>query len=368
MKKYFLLCHILLFTLCGFAQLKIGTGSTFKTSGTVSVVLTDADLENNGSFIQDTFGSLRFSGIQNAGLKGTAQSKIGNLQMVKANNSKLMLSSHVSIGNKVSFVSGLIDLNGFNMLLDNTANIIGESEANRFIGANGGYIETTRNLSAPSVVNPGNLGAFISTGANLGAVTIRRGHKVQSGTGLNSSVSRYYTITPQSNARLTASIRLSYFDAEKNNLDENLLEIFQSNNSGLNWNNLSQTARNTTLNYVEKSGVTTLSTFTLGANLAAKNKGSLTNTNKQLLKEMSVHPSKLTVGPNPNNGYFFFQLNGIEQPTPAMLYTIDGKMIGQYKVNDGQRQQVSGLQTGVYFLKVAGLEPYKVIVQGGGNK
>ena len=63
MKKYFLLCHILLFTLCGFAQLKIGTGSTFKTSGTVSVVLTDADLENNGSFIQDTFGSLRFSGI-----------------------------------------------------------------------------------------------------------------------------------------------------------------------------------------------------------------------------------------------------------------------------------------------------------------
>ena len=368
MKKYFLLCHILLFTLCGFAQLKIGIGSTFKTSGTISVVLTDADLYNNGDFIQDTLGSLRFSGTQNAGIKGTAQSKIGNLQMAKANNSKLMLSNHVSIGNKVSFVSGFIDLNGYNMLLDSTASIVGESESNRFVGSNGGYIETTRNLNAPSMVNPANLGAFITTGANLGAVTIRRGHKVQSGTGLNSSVSRYYTITPQSNARLTASIRLSYFDAENNNLDENLLEIFQTNDSGLNWNNLSQTARNTTLNYVEKSGVTSLSTFTLGVNLVAKNNSSFTKTNKQLPKEMPVHQSKLTVGPNPNNGYFFFQLNGIEVSTPVMLFTIDGKMIGQYKVNDGQRQQVGGLQTGGYLLKVAGLEPYKVIVKGGGSK
>lgn len=83
---------------------------------------------------------------------------------------------------------------------------------------------------------------------------------------------------------------------------------------------------------------------------------------------MSVHPSKLTVGPNPNNGYFFFQLSGIEPSTAAILYTADGKMIGQYKVNDGQRQQVNGLQNGMYLLKVAGMDPYKVVVQGGGNK
>ena len=363
MKKYFLLCHILLFTFCGFAQLKIATGTTFKTSGTVSIVLTDADIENNGFFIQDSLGSLLFSGTQNAAIKGTAQSKIGNLQMAKANNSKVLLSNHVKIGNKVSFVSGFIDLNGYNLLLDSTANIVGESEANRFIGANGGYIETIRNLNAPSMVNAANLGAFITTGANLGVVTIRRGHKVQSGTGLNTSISRYYTITPQSNTRLSASIRLSYFDAEKINLDENLLDIFQSNDSGLNWNNLSQTARNTTLNYVEKSGVTTLSRYTLGVNLVAKNNRSFTKTSKQLSKEMPIHQSKLTVGPNPNNGYFFFQLKGIEESTSASLYTIDGKLIGQYKINEGQRQQVNGLKTGVYLLKVAGFQPCKVVVQ-----
>lgn len=104
--------------------------------------------------------------------------------------------------------------------------------------------------------------------------------------------------------------------------------------------------------------------FTLGINFVAKS-NSTTNTlnlSKLLPKEMPVHQSKLTVGPNPNNGYFFFQLNGIEQSTPAMLYTIDGKMIGQYKVNDGQRQQVSGLHTGAYLLKVAGMEPCKIIV------
>ena len=346
------------------SQLKIEAGATFKTSGTVSVVLTDADLDNSGDFIQDTLGSLRFSGIQNAGIKGTAQSKIGNLQMAKANNSTLMLSSHVNIGNKVSFISGLIDLNGYNILLDSTANIIGESETNRFIGANGGYIQTTRNLAAPSLINPGNLGAFISTSANLGAVTIRRGHKVQSGTGLNSSVSRYYTITPINNARLNALVRLSYFEAEKNNLDESKLVIYQSNNSGASWDSLPQSVKNPSLNFVEKAGVTNLSMFTLGINFVAKS-NSTTNTlnlSKLLPKEMPVHQSKLTVGPNPNNGYFFFQLNGIEQSTPAMLYTIDGKMIGQYKVNDGQRQQVSGLHTGAYLLKVAGMEPCKIIV------
>ena len=157
-------------------------------------------------------------------------------------------------------------------------------------------------------------------------------------------------------------IRLRHTVLE-NNLDENLLDIFQSNDSGLNWNNLSQTARNTTLNYVEKSGVTTLSRYTLGVNLVAKNNSSFTKTNKQLPKEKPVHQSKLTVGPNPNNGNFFFQLKEIEQSTSASLYTIDGKLIGQYKINEGQRQQVSGLKTGVYLLKVAGIQPCKVVVQ-----
>ena len=39
---------------------------------------------------------------------------------------------------------------------------------------------------------------------------------------------------------------------------------------------------------------------------------------------------KLTVGPNPNNGNFWFTVNGIDKETIATLYTIDGKQIKQF--------------------------------------
>jgi hypothetical protein len=63
------------------------------------------------------------------------------------------------------------------------ANIAGETEVNRIIGANGGFVEITQNLNSPMDPNPGSLGASITTSANLGLSPIRRGHTSQSGTG-----------------------------------------------------------------------------------------------------------------------------------------------------------------------------------------
>jgi hypothetical protein len=66
------------------------------------------------------------------------------------------------------------------------------------------------------MINPGNLGAFITSAANVGVVTIRRGHVSQSGAGLASSINRYYSITAENNTNLNATLRLKYFDAELN--------------------------------------------------------------------------------------------------------------------------------------------------------
>lgn len=370
-----------LFILLGIAyqsnsQLKIEAGATFKTSSSVSVVLTDIDLENNGNFVQDTFSNVRFSGIQNSAIKGLAISNINNLEMAKDNNSILLLNNQVNIGKAVNFISGLIDLNGYNMLLDSSANIVGENESNRFIGSNGGYIQTTRYLAAPSMSNPGNLGATITSTAVLGNVIIRRGHTLQTGTGLSTSISRYYTITTKINTGLNARIRLQYFDGEKSNLDENTFAIYKKASSGSSWSKILPTSTNTTLNYVEKSGLNNLGTYTISGSKLVKRVGDTSYMSKvenpqeqkridskTVAKETTMLQPKLTVGPNPNNGNFFFQLKGIEQSTSASLYTIDGKVIGQYKINEGQRQQVNGLKTGVYLLKVNGMEPYKVVVQ-----
>jgi hypothetical protein len=77
--------------------------------------------------------------------------------------------------------------------------------------------------------------------------------------------------------------------------------------------------------------------------------------------------AKLTVGPNPNNGNFWFRVTGINQETFATLYTIDGKIVKQFRVADLQQQQVSGLKSGVYILKVEGIPSFRIIVQSGSN-
>ena len=72
------------------------------------------------------------------------------------------------------------------------------------------------------------------------------------------------------------------------------------------------------------------------------------------------------VGPNPNNGNFFFSVNGIEKETIATLYTIDGRQIKQFKVANLQQQKVSGIPAGMYLLKIPGFETQKIVVNGEG--
>jgi hypothetical protein len=76
---------------------------------------------------------------------------------------------------------------------------------------------------------------------------------------------------------------------------------------------------------------------------------------------------KITLGPNPNNGNFFFSVNGIEKETVATLYTIDGRLIKQFKIVNLQQQKVSGIPTGMYLLKIPGFETQKIVVNGEGN-
>ena len=406
------------------------------------------------------------------------------LEISKTNNTKVLLGRNISIGSSINFISGQLDLNNNNILMASSANIAGESENNRIIGANGGFVEITQNMNAPASVNAGNLGATITSSTNLGSVTIRRGHQPQSGTGLANSLNRYYLVTPANNSNLNATLRLKYFDAELNGQNENVLAIYKSNDNGSNWNNMSQTTRNTNANYVEKTGIsnlalqtlandaavaadgvtglvftgqrkkatevtlkwtsqtetnmsgyqiqrrlkneisfsdkafvnslapggnnlsqlsyqnvdansyadtsyyrlkimTTANTFTYSNEIAVpgKTKGgggggngnNLTITNEtatvsgKTISQINSLNKKITVGPNPNNGNFWFTVSGIEKETLATLYTIDGKQLNQFRVKNLQQQQVSGLRSGIYFLKVPGMDAFKITVQGGGN-
>jgi hypothetical protein len=84
----------------------------------------------------------------------------------------------------------------------------------------------------------------------------------------------------------------------------------------------------------------------------------------KILSPFNTSLQKITVGPNPNNGNFWFIVNGIDKETVAILYSIDGKQLKQFRVKDQQQQQVNGLRSGIYILKVPGFEAYKIIVHG----
>ena len=480
MKKYIFLYVVHLLCSKAFAQVNIPAGAQWVNSGNGTVVINNMDLVNNGIFSAGN-SSIKFTGNQNSTISGTNMPVFKMLVIAKTNNAKVLLARTISIGSSLSFISGLLDLNNNNILLDPDAYLAGETENSRITGTSGGFIEITQNLNAPLSANPGNLGAVITSAANLGTVTIRRGHTIQTGTGLTGSLQRYYSISPQNNNALNATFRFKYFDAELNGQNENILAFYQSNDNGASWINQSQSSRNSNGNFIEKTGMDNLALQTVANDVSssvvtglvfnAKRKKSteaelswstLAETNmsgyevqRRLSNEVNftarafvnskapagnssstlsylyidansytdtsfyrlrivdknnnesysdiktvtgkggkgggnnntvnsstdsastrakaqspanpVPSQKITVGPNPNNGNFWFIVNGIEKQTIARLYTIDGKALKQFSVSNLQQQQVNGLKSGIYILKVEGLPPTRIVVQTGEN-
>ena len=480
MKKIFLSIIItILYTQLN-AQLKVEAGASWVGHGNPTIVLQDMNLINNGLFSSGT-GTVKFTGFQNSTISGSSPISLYMMDIAKTNSAKVMLNHDIGIDLAVNFVSGQLDLNGNNISLSASGYISGETELNRITGNNGGYIEIGQNIGTPNMANPGNLGAFISSTANIGVVTVRRGHTPQNGAGLPNSINRYYALVPSNNTNLNATLRLKYFDAELNGQTETGLVMYQSNDAGGNWNNLSQTSRSANSNYVEKTGINSFGLQTLandvqttngvtglvftgqrkkstevqlkwtsqtetnmagyqlqrkldteqdfsdlvfintlapGGNsisplgyehidanahtghtyyrlkmmaadnsfvysqvisVAGKTKGKGGGNNNLTLAESEESATakvnttsllvskKITVGPNPNNGNFWFSVKGLERETIATLFTLDGKQVKQFRVANPLQQQVNGIRTGIYLLKIPGFETQKIIVNGGGS-
>jgi len=126
----------------------------------------------------------------------------------------------------------------------------------------GGTISATRTLNAPSGVNPGNLGAAITSASNLGVTTVTRGHAEQMG-GAGDGILRYFDIAPANDSGLDAKLVLKYFDQELNGITESSLEAYRSEDGGTSWTS-QDAAFNTTSNTATITGLESLSRWTLG--------------------------------------------------------------------------------------------------------
>jgi hypothetical protein len=264
MRIILLLLILLVASSLASGQLVITPGAQFYTTGNAQVTLRNTSLVNNGSFVVAN-STFTFSGTANSTISGSQPVQFHELEINKDPGSSLILQRNVNVSHRVVFTSGLIHLGTFNLDLGTTGLLHGEKETSRVHGSSGGYIVLNTSLNAPASANPGNLGAIITSAQNLGSVTIRRGHQSQTNAaGLGTSIYRHYDILPTNTGALNATLRMHYFDAELNGLNENTLVAYK-NDDGTNWVPQGYSARNTTTNYVERNGINTFRSWTLSS-------------------------------------------------------------------------------------------------------
>jgi hypothetical protein len=246
------------------AQVTITPGALFHISGNEQVTFYNISLVNNGTFTAGN-STITFAGPANSTISGSQPVQFYRLEMNKLGGNTLVLQRNISVSDRILFTQGFISLGNSDVDLGTTGFLQNENENSRFTGNGSGAVIFTTTLNAPASANPANLGAIISSAQNLGSVTIRRGHDVQTNaSGNGNSIRRHYDILPANTSNLNATLRMQYFDGELNSLDENAL-VFFKNDDGTNWVPQGFSARNTASNWVEKTGINTFRSWTLSA-------------------------------------------------------------------------------------------------------
>jgi hypothetical protein len=160
----------------------------------------------------------------------------------------------------MNFILGKdFSLNGQNVSLGSTSFLV---EGSYNLSGNTGTISTTRTLINISSLDVAGLGAKISTTSNMGSTTITRGHVVQTGN-TNSSIKRYYDITPTNNSSLNATLVFNYKDSELNSLTETNFVLYKSTDAGTSWIDQGGTL-STGNNTLTKTGISGFSRWTVG--------------------------------------------------------------------------------------------------------
>lgn len=265
--KFILLPAFVLLTVAAFSQLSVNQNTYWKSVGNVHTVLSDVDLNNNGALEIDN-STFKFTGKADNVIKGTEKIIFYDVVLEKESNKKMLLEWHISITHGLQFSSGLMDLGNFDIDLGTTGQLKGEMPNSRILGNSNGLIIASALLNAPASVDPGNLGAAITSSQNMGLTTIRRGHTLQNLGNGKQSILRYYDIQPTNNSSLNATLRINYLDAELNNQSEADLNLWKTEDN-INWTVQGYSNRNAASNYVEKQNINSFSSWTLSSDLTS---------------------------------------------------------------------------------------------------
>jgi len=244
----------------------VSAGAHLVMQGNATLTVQNGNFRNNGTFQagQSTV-ALTGNGTQAALLQATPATTLYNVKLSRTNSGAKLLTS-VSVANEVQMAGGLLELNNQQLDLGLSGTIINETEANRITGTTGGTVKRQAMLNAPALSNPGNIGVSVSSDAMMGLTTIIRSHVPQTNeAGTGHSIARTFTITPENNEGLNATLRMQFFNAELNSLPES--ELTQWNSSDLlHWNNNGRDSLCNEGHWVEKNSYSSFTGYyTLGS-------------------------------------------------------------------------------------------------------
>ncbi|PZR27735.1 MAG: hypothetical protein DI535_09120 [Citrobacter freundii] len=242
------------------AQLLIDSATKWISDTGTLVTLNSLGLRYNS--VNDPLdNAFQFTGAEDVWVEGTTVPDFRTI-IIDKSTGQLILNTDLQIHGKVKFKTGLFNLNDHIATLTGNATIESESESSRFTDTSNGSVKISVNVTAPAALNPGNIGAVISSATYTGNLTIFRGHHPQA---INSpsynSISRYYLVFLDDKPAIDATLRFYYADAEKNGLDENNFTIWVPKED--HWNNIGRSSANATLNYVEQTGLNTFGKFAI---------------------------------------------------------------------------------------------------------
>src|SRR5215212_2604387 len=167
MQKLFLIIASFAISLAAPSQLYIQSGAGFNTTGDVQITLDSTGITNNDLSADLSQCVLTFKNIGTAMLDGSGTWVVKTLVLNKPAD-QLSLGASLRVTNQVQLQLGMLDLGNQVLTLAPGATIEGENFSASITGPNGGVVQTTVSLNAQSAQNPGNIGAQITSGQNLG--------------------------------------------------------------------------------------------------------------------------------------------------------------------------------------------------------
>jgi hypothetical protein len=231
-----------------FLSMNINSGGVFITGSNTAKFTASNPIIQNGT-LTNAGGKIEYN--------GTAEQYISAANItyhgLRINNpAGTVLLANVPVNDTLSVIIGDLDLNG-NVITVSPIGYLTETPGNTVKG-NAGNLVTTRTINAPVSLNVAGFGALLTSTSILGVTEIKRGHGQQSNLSGNTSIQRYYDITPATNSGLNATLVFKYDESELNGKVEPALSLFRSTNTGSSWVARGGTV-NTVANNITLSGI-----------------------------------------------------------------------------------------------------------------